>query len=158
MLVALCRTGGGKVRWRQGDQPGDPCSLPDQRWSLGQGEGGMPGTGAWEAWWAGTHATGRGVADVSRSPASGHHRLVECHTSHAPKGLISQGHQGTNRWLLSLEESGPCPGRHGPGKHLPPETGRQLPLGGRLLRCQPAIHSGSSCLCCSTGARKLPNV
>lgn len=49
MLVALCRTGGGKVRWRQGDQPGDPCSLPGQRWSLGQGEGGMQGTGAWEA-------------------------------------------------------------------------------------------------------------
>lgn len=98
------------------------------------------------------------MADVSRSPASGHHRLMECHTSLAAKGLISQGYQGTDRWLLSLEESGLCPGRHGPGKHLPSETGRQLPLGGRLLRCQPAIHSGSSYLCCSTGARELPNV
>lgn len=49
MLVALCRTGAGKVRWKQGDQPGDPCSLPGQRWSLGQGEGGKQGTGAWEA-------------------------------------------------------------------------------------------------------------
>ena len=98
------------------------------------------------------------MADVSRSLASAHHRLMECHTSLAAKGLISQGHQGTNRWLLSLEESGLCPGRHGPGKHSLSETGRQLPLGGRLLRCQPAIHSGSSYLCCSTGARELPNV
>ena len=38
MLVALCRTGGGKIRWKQGDQPGDPCILPGQRWRLGQGE------------------------------------------------------------------------------------------------------------------------
>lgn len=39
MLVALCRTGGGTVRWKQGDQPGDPCILPGQRGRLGQGEG-----------------------------------------------------------------------------------------------------------------------
>lgn len=36
MLVALCRTGGGKIRWKQGDQPGDPCILPGQRWRLGR--------------------------------------------------------------------------------------------------------------------------
>lgn len=38
------------------------------------------------------------------------------------------------------------------------EAGRQLPLGECLLCCQPASHSGNTCLCCFAGARKLPNV
>lgn len=79
-------------------------------------------------------------------------------TSHGAEGVPSQGHQGTNRWLLLLEESGICPGKRGWGKYSPSQTGRQLPLGECLLCCQPAIHSGTACWCCFTGARKLPNV
>lgn len=76
---------------------------------------------------------------MSRSPASGHHRLMGHHTSHAAKALISQGHQGTNRWLLSLEENGPCPGRHGPGETLASRD-RQTAASGRAAASLPACH------------------
>lgn len=158
-----------KVRWRQETSQGDPCSLPDQRWSLGQGEEGCRATGAWgspwgtgevmartarRTWWAGTHATGRGGgAHVSRSPASGHQARGMCHTSHVlPKVSFLRGIRAPTDGSFLWRREWPCPGRHGLGNTCLPRQADSCSWEGGCFAASPPSTLAAR-LWCSTGAQ-----
>lgn len=180
MLVALCQTGERGVRQERGNQSGAPAvgehwirwKAVEKAGKRGKSSWRPYGSGSWRAgqwqyWWRSNQgtfggglgrqspsATRRGTVDVSRSPVSDHQGLVPMFlrlAPHQPWCQTSEGHQGTIRWLLLLKEGGIYPGKCVLGKTLAFRDRQTAASGERLLRCQPASHTGNTCLCCFAG-------
>lgn len=139
------RSCGASRTWRAGQQ---------QWWVAGGG-----GDHWWRAQRAGSHSAWTGRVDASRSPARDHHDLVPA-LSEAGAVLPGGARGLTGEGCLLVLQDGVASAlaNVARGKRSPSEAGRQLPPGECVLRCQPAIHSGNTCLCCFAGASKLPNV
>lgn len=85
--------------------------------------------------------------------SSTHHRLCGCSLRLASPQPWCRKMPGHHRWLLLPEEGGIFPGKYGPRETVTFRDRWTAPLGERLLRCQPAWHSGNAGACGFKGQR-----